>query len=110
MPTGAAAASAGGLRGWWEGMWSAHGPAVEQKLKTTVTSLQKAKFTMPGMRFRLLCGWLLLLLVQAEGWRGCRRASWPAAHAPGQACISSRSHALRSISLLSVQWTSRWTS
>ena len=35
---------AGGFRGWWGGLWSAHGPVVNQKFSRAVTSLQKAKF------------------------------------------------------------------
>lgn len=52
--------AAGGVQGWWKGMWSAHGPAVEQKFQGAVKAVSKAKLAMPGA----LC----------QAWHRCGRA------------------------------------
>lgn len=59
--------------GWWDGLWNTHGPAVEKQIKGAVTSLKKAKLSMPGR-------------PEAAGERGCGTASLGATAAAARAC------------------------
>ena len=47
--------AAGGVQGWWKGLWSAHGPAVEQKFQGAVKAVSKAKLAMPGALCQARC-------------------------------------------------------